>query len=79
MKPTNATTLGLAGAWLLIASAPLGADEAGHIKDLTKGDPYYYTSDQAIGEMTGRSCWSAKAVPRRRIPAFPICRFSLDT
>lgn len=44
MKPTNAITLGLTGAWLLTVSAPLGADEAGHIKDLTMGDPYYYTS-----------------------------------
>ena len=45
MKPTNPTLLVLAGAWLLVAAAPLGADEAGHNKDLTMGDPYYYTSD----------------------------------
>ncbi|MCY3853332.1 MAG: hypothetical protein OXG03_07175 [Gammaproteobacteria bacterium] len=82
MKPTNSTLLGLAGAWLLIASAPLGADEAGHIKDLTMGDPYYYTSDQAIGEDDGQKLLVGEGRPKTThssIPHLPVFSGHMNT
>lgn len=82
MQHQNATVLGLAGAWLLIASAPLGADEAGHIKDLTKGDPYYYTSDQAIGEDDGQKTLLGEGRPKTThssIPHLPIFSGHMST
>ena len=82
MKPTNPTILGLAGAWLLVASAPLGADEAGHIKDLTMGDPYYYTSDQAIGEDDGQKLLVGEGRPETThssIPHLPVFSGYMNT
>ncbi|MDE0153570.1 MAG: hypothetical protein OXN23_06920 [Gammaproteobacteria bacterium] len=82
MKPINSTLLGLAGAWLLIASTPLGADEAGHIRDLTMGDPYYYTSDQAIGEDDGQKLLVGEGRPKTThssIPHLPVFSGHMNT
>lgn len=82
MKPTNSTRLGLAGAWLLIVSAPLGADETGHIKDLTMGDPYYYTSDQAVGEDDGQKLLVGEGRPKTThssIPHLPVFSGYMNT
>ena len=83
MKQTNPTVLGFAGALLLIASAPLNAgDDAGHIKDLTKGDPYYYTSDQAIGEDDGQKTLVGEGRPKTThssIPHLPVFSGYMNT
>lgn len=82
MKPINSALPGLAGAWLLIASAPLGADETGHIKDLTMGDPYYYTSDQAIGEDDGQKLLVGEGRPKTThssIPHLPVFSGHMNT
>ena len=83
MKQTNPTMLSFAGALLLIASAPLNAgDDAGHIKDLTKGDPYYYTSDQAIGEDDGQKTLVGEGRPKTThssVPHLPVFSGYMNT
>ena len=76
MNHKHKALLSCAGALLLVVATHSGAEsEADHIKDLTQGDPYYYTSDQAIGKKDGQIFLLGAGRPdttHSKIPHLPV-------
>ena len=75
MNYRSKALLSSACALVLLATHLNAGDEADYIKDLTQGDPYYYTSDQAIAEDDGQSLLVGKGRPETthsKIPHLPI-------
>ena len=67
---------------LLLFITASHADDADHIKDLTKGDPYYYTSDQAITDHDGQKLLVGQGRPKTthsKIPHLPVYSGYMNT
>lgn len=74
MRFTN-TSIYTGAAYMLVAMAGLYAAETAHIKDLTQGDPYFYTSDQAITDHDGQKLLVGVGRPdttHSKIPHLPF-------
>ena len=66
----------------LLFMTALQAEDADHIKDLTKGDPYYYTSDQAITDHDGQKLLVGQGRPNTThssIPHLPVFSGYMNT
>ena len=83
MNYKGTTIIGFACALLLILSTHLNAEgETSHIKDLTKGDPYYYTSDQAVADDDGQKHLVGQGRPKTThssIPHLPVFSGYMNT
>lgn len=79
----NLKEFGYFGAVILLSSAGgLFAQDDNHIKDLTKGDPYYYTSDQAITDHDGQKLLVGQGHPKTthsKIPHLPVFSGYMNT
>lgn len=65
---------------LLISS--VYAEDGDHIKDLTKGDPYYYTSDQAVTDHDGQKLLVGQGRPKTthsKVPHLPVFSGYMNT
>jgi hypothetical protein len=54
MKITSTYLVSTLALLVLVSFSKLHAKDTDHIKDLTKGDPYFYTSDQAVSDHDGQ-------------------------
>ena len=67
---------------ILIVMSSAYAESNDHIKDLTKGDPYYYTSDQAITDHDGQKLLVGQGRPKTthsKIPHLPVYSGYMNT
>lgn len=59
----------------IFSSISLAEDKSAHIKDLTEGDPYYYTSDQSVSNHDGQKLLVGSGRPsttHSKIPHLPV-------
>ena len=61
--------------FLALPYSILHAEDTNHIKDITKGDPYFYTSDQAITDHDGQKLLVGQGRPsttHSKVPHLPF-------
>ena len=70
--------------WVLtvLSMSSVYAEDGDHIKDLTKGDPYYYTSDQAVTDHDGQKLLVGQGRPKTthsKVPHLPVFSGYMNT
>ena len=82
MNTKRISSINVAFILFIVPTLSLLADETIHIKDLTQGDPYYYTSDQAVTDHDGQKLLVGQGRPNTthsKVPHLPVYSGYMNT